>query len=631
MIIDDGRQNPYVGLRPFDREDAHYFFGRREQVAELLDRLHGSGFLAVVGSSGCGKSSLIRAGLVPALLGGFLVKERDHWHIGMMKPGDAPFRNLAATLCASGTDGHPDPDEIAALKDAIIRDHTQAVVSYLEKRLGTNTNQLLLVDQFEEIFAYRGMDNEERLAEKSLEQRQHRAACLAEAADFVNLIVELGARTDVPAYVVLTMRTDFLGDCDVFYGLPEAMNRGRYLVPRLTRRQLHEATTGPALLREAKLAPRLVDRLLNELGDRMDRLPVFQHALLRTWEYWQKGGEEGSIDIEHFEAVGSLNNALSMHAEEALEGADIEKTGRIFKCLTDTDEGHRRIRRPSRMSEICAVSSLEKPAAKEILNRFCEGGRHFLFFSESAVADDPRVDISHESLIRQWDRLRNWVDEERESSERFHELVRGARRELEGRAALLRNPELHVFHDWFGSAHPTPEWAERYSRKPDDFDVALRYLDRSWTDAVRRRRMKWGIVAGLLLIFALLSVWAGLSSIEAGKAARRSRDQAKVAVASEWVDRDPSLAANILLGLEELNFTRPVLSTMHRVLGHALARVSLEGHTDSLCTAEFSPDGKRVATGAWDGTARIWNVKSGELLATLPGHGGGGPARDVPS
>ena len=130
--------NPYVGLRPFDREDSFYFFGRREQTAELLERLHDTHFLAVVGSSGCGKSSLIRAGLIPALLGGFLVEERDSWRIGVMKPGDSPIRNLAAALC----DG--DADEVESLRTAIGENHTQALVDHLIPLAGDKTNHLLL-------------------------------------------------------------------------------------------------------------------------------------------------------------------------------------------------------------------------------------------------------------------------------------------------------------------------------------------------------------------------------------------------------------------------------------------------------------------------------------------------------
>src|SRR5205085_972890 len=117
-------------------------------------------------------------------------------------------------------------------------------------------------------------------------------------------------------------RTDFLGDCDVFYGLPEAMNKSQYLVPRMTRRQLAQAIDGPSRLMGTSVAPRLVDQLLNDLGDRADRLPVLQHALLRTWDHWETKGSVGEIDQEDFSAIGGLERALENDAEAALKGLD---------------------------------------------------------------------------------------------------------------------------------------------------------------------------------------------------------------------------------------------------------------------------------------------------------------------
>ena len=466
--------NPYVGLRPFEQEDSLYFFGRREQTVELLEQLSQTHFLAVVGSSGCGKSSLIRAGLIPALLGGFLVEERDTWQIAIMKPGDAPLRNLAVAFCQA-FDKAPSDAAIADLHGAIIADHIQAAISYLSLHLGTSTNLLLLIDQFEEVFSFRGTEEEEQTVQLSRQQRRERARRRAEADDFVDLMLGLKAYTHLPVYTVLTMRTDFLGDCDLFYGLPEAMNESRYLVPRLTRQQLRQAIEGPALLSGASLTPRLLDRLLNQLGDRADRLPVLQHALLRTWDIWRREAQAGPMDLQHYEAAGTLRHALSQHADEALRPEDLDTTARIFKCLTDTDPHHRRVRRPARLSELAAVTGQSPQAVRAILERFREGGRNFLVISASADADDQRVDISHESLIRQWDKLKSWVDEERESRNQFLDLVHRGR----GKRALLRDPDLQIALHWRARYQPTAAWAKRYSTNDDDFDVAMQYLDQS--------------------------------------------------------------------------------------------------------------------------------------------------------
>src|SRR5215510_1899829 len=335
---------------------------------ELLEQLSPTHFLAVVGSSGCGKSSLIRAGLIPALLGGFLVEERDAWQIAIMKPGDAPLRNLAVALCQA-FDKAPSDAAIGDLHEAIIADHIQAVLSYLNLQLGTNTNLLLLIDQFEEVFSFRGTQEEDQTIQLGLQQRRERARRRAEADDFVDLMLGLKAYTHLPVYTVLTMRTDFLGDCDLFYGLPEAMNQSRYLVPRLTRQQLRQAIEGPALLSETSLTPRLLDRLLNQFGNRADRLPVLQHALLRTWDIWQREGQAGPMDLQHYEAAGTLRHALSQHADEALRPDDSDTTAKIFKCLTDTDPHHRRVRRPARLNELAAVTGQSLQAVRAILER----------------------------------------------------------------------------------------------------------------------------------------------------------------------------------------------------------------------------------------------------------------------
>jgi uncharacterized RDD family membrane protein YckC len=469
--------NPFVGLRPFFIDDSLYFFGREQQTAELLEILHQHRFVGVVGSSGSGKSSLVRAGLLPALLGGLLVEDRDRWRIVQVKPGDAPIGNLAAGLLeAMGETSSP---EARTLERTIRDEHTEAVVTFLTPRLESNANLFVLVDQFEEIFAFRGLDRDEDAAGGAPAVLQERARRKSEAADFVDLIMGLATIRGLPIYVALTMRTDFLGDCDLFYGFPEALNRGRYLVPRMTRQQLGKAIEGPARLADARVAPRLLDKLLNDLGDRFDRLPVLQHALMRTWDAWRQEGGAGLIDIRHFEAAGGLEGALDKDAESALAGLDAKVTARVFKRLTTTDVSRRRVRSPARISELMAASSADRGTVEAIVHRFEEDGRSFVHTSSDGKPDDPRVDISHESLIRQWNRLRNWVDEERNSRERYRELVARARKWNGREAALLSELELEPYTKWQAEEAPSAGWAGRYSVTDDDFDLALSYIAES--------------------------------------------------------------------------------------------------------------------------------------------------------
>ncbi len=177
-----------------------------------------------------------------------------------------------------------------------------------------------------------------------------------EAADLAAIMLRLAEQTQVPVFVCMTMRSDFLGDCDTFYGLPEAMNRSQYLVPRLTRAQRREAIVNPIRLSGTHIAPRLVDRLLNENIGTRDDLPVLQHVLMRTWTEWARDGQ-GPIDIENYEK-NSLREALNLHAQEAFERLSDEDKSiakHLFQTLTETDAANRRIRRSAHLSEVIAV------------------------------------------------------------------------------------------------------------------------------------------------------------------------------------------------------------------------------------------------------------------------------------
>src|SRR5262249_3328405 len=142
--------------------------------------------------------------------------------------------------------------------------------------------------------------------------------------------------------------------------------------------------------------------------------PVLQHALMRTWDVWQKKGRVGPMDRQHFAAAGGLDCALNQDAEAALGNLNQERVSRVFKRLTDTDGNHRRVRCPVRLSKLTTASGGTRDDVEAIIRRFREDGRSFLNVSDDGTPEDPRIDISHESLIRQWSRLRKWVDEERE-------------------------------------------------------------------------------------------------------------------------------------------------------------------------------------------------------------------------
>ena len=214
--------NPFPGLRPFTFDESHLFFGREGQSDALLTRLRRRRFIAVVGTSGSGKSSLVRAGLLPALYGGFMTPAGSSWRVAVLRPGNDPMGNLALALNAPDVlgAGNEDPVIHRTLIETTLRRSTLGLVDAVQQaRLLSHENLLIVVDQFEELFRF--------------QQLLQRETSDDEATAFVKLLLEATRQREVPIYIVLALRSDYLGDCAQFRDLPEAINDGQYLIPRL--------------------------------------------------------------------------------------------------------------------------------------------------------------------------------------------------------------------------------------------------------------------------------------------------------------------------------------------------------------------------------------------------------------
>ena len=269
-----------------------------------------------------------------------------------------------------------------------------------------------MVDQFEELFRYK---DEEPVTE---EARRRREAAAAAAAQFVQLLLA-ASRYQPPVYIVLTMRSDYRVDCAEFRDLPETLNECQYLIPRLTREQRRGAIEGP--LGRTEIAPSLVQRMLNDAGDEPDQLPILQHALMRTWGQWRRldPGQSRRIKLQDYEAIGGFEKALDWHAKELLKDVPEEIAATIFKRLTARSRGNRERRDPATLAQLWDVCGAATPEQKAevtaVINHFRKGEATFLSPRMEQVLDlrpDDYVDITHESLIRQWEKLRDWVKEE---------------------------------------------------------------------------------------------------------------------------------------------------------------------------------------------------------------------------
>ena len=534
--------NPFPGLRPFEADEDHLFFGREKEIDELLRRLRLCRFLSIVGTSGCGKSSLVRSGLIPSLGGGSMAQTSGDWRVAIMRPGEDPLRHMAEALNSPGVLGTTGELESTnpILIEATLRRGTRGLVEAVRQaRIPTDENLLIVVDQFEELFRFR----RNFLLENSRD----------EAVAFVKIILEAAQQQDLPIYIVITMRSDFIGDCMDFSGLPEAVNSGLYLVPRMTRDELRSAITGPVAVGGGNITQRLVLRLLNDFGDEYDQLPILQHAMMRTWDHWQERLPAAeAIDIDDYEAIGGFRRALSIHAEEAYAetGSNEEKkiTEKIFKALTDTFSDHRGIRRPTSVRDLAAICEASEIKVIGIIEVFRRPGRSFLMPpADVALETSSIIDLSHESLMRCWERLSGWAEQERTSAEVYARLSDAAVWYREGKAGLWRNPELEVGEKWRVENRPTPAWAQRYNSA---FAQVMNFLDSSAAErerlnaekrAERRRKFRqiqWaaGILGSLLLIAVFFGYFAWRQTRRAEtnlQLAKKAVDESLSSVASQ--------------------------------------------------------------------------------------------------
>jgi tetratricopeptide (TPR) repeat protein len=423
-------------------------------------------------------------------------------------------RNLAIALNSPdviGATGELETTNIVLLEATLQRGTRGLVEAVRQARVLPKDNLLIVVDQFEELFRFQRNSQVENSGNT--------------AKAFVKLLLEAAQQEEFPIYIVITMRSDFIGDCMDFAGLPEAVNNGLYLVPRMTRDELRSAIVGPVAVGGGSIKQRLVLRLLNDFGDDYDQLPILQHALMRTWDYWaQRLPPTDAIDIDDYEAIGTFRHALSIHAEEAYQetGSDDDKklTERLFKALTDTFSDYRGIRRPTSVGDLASISETSEAEVVRIIEIFRRPGRSFLMpAADVSLSHESIIDLSHESLMRCWVRLVGWAEEERVSADIYNRLSDAATWFAEGSAGLWRNPELEVGQKWKLENRPTASWAKRYN---PSFAEVIDFLDRSEQERERLsaekkkehqkqlRQTRWaaGILGSLLLIALFLVYFA---------------------------------------------------------------------------------------------------------------------------
>lgn len=497
--------NPFPGIRSYEMSEDELFFGREQQIKELIEKLAQSRFLSIVGSSGCGKSSLIKAGVIPSLVKNKLGVFNTNWRVCAFRPADDPIGNLAAGLAA-------DPTDIENLTNTL-RSGKDGLLEVIRRSIDPITqSQLLVIDQFEELFRFKNSQN----AKNTLDDTRA----------FVELILAAITQTELPVYVILSMRTDFVDDCTEFRGLSEMINAGYYLVPRMNDDERRLAITGPIHARGCTITDDLVESLLDDIGENPDQLPIMQHAMMRTWDYWMlhRIGDQ-PLGFEHYKAIGTMKEALSVHLEEIFaelhDGRSKHIAEKLFKALTDITKESRGTRRPTQLREITTLAEAKEEEVVKIVDSFRKPGCAFLMPSYRTTLDlNSTIDISHESIMRVWSRLKKWVEEESQSAQLYLRLSRSAELYQEGKTGLWVNPELQVALQWKEHTKPNATWAARYD---PSFDRAMNFLqyskkqfelELSKKENLQKRNLKrartsatiLGIASAISILFLLISL-----------------------------------------------------------------------------------------------------------------------------
>jgi WD40 repeat protein len=556
--------NPFPGLRPYSFNESHLFFGREGQSEEVLKHLASKRFVAVIGASGSGKSSLMFCGLVPVLYGGFISSAGSRWKIITTRPGNNPVGNLAQSIQSASEHSKEEVPVQEGLVSAQLRRSSRGLAEAIGQQRKNNESFLIIVDQFEELFRYKKSGKDD--------------LTFNEAESYVKLLVEAVKQSEVPIYMVLTMRSDFIGDCSQFQELTALINESNYLIPRMSRNDMKKAVTGPVAVGGASIDPLLVQTLLNEIGDNPDQLPILQHALMRTWEYWMNQGNiSRPLSMADYEAIGKMEKALSEHANEAYDELD-EEGKRIcesmFKTLTEKGSDNRGIRHPTRIEVIAEISKSEPAQVIRVIEKFRSTGRSFLSPShEVPLSNSSVIDLSHESLMRIWNRLKAWVEEESNAVQMYTRLSEAASMYQAGKTGLWRPPDLQLATNWREKQNPTLTWARRYNPA---FERAMVFLETSEKNFKKeeenklrlqkrqlRRTRLFAIVLGTAAIISLgLTVYSQMLRVEAIKQKTEADQQRAKADSNATIATQQRQIAEDALVQAELNRIKAENKTM---------------------------------------------------------------------
>lgn len=625
-------KNPFKGLRAFQQADAREFFGRDELVERLLQRLAMDGdqrdFLAVVGPSGSGKSSVVKAGLMPRIQAGDL-ESQITWYTTEMVPGTHPFEELEAALLAIAT------EEIPNLLHQLEADE-RGLVRAIKRLLPDETAEFVLfIDQFEEVFTL--VEDED--------QRAH----------FLNSILHAVVDKRSRIKIIVTLRADFYDRPLLYNDFGNLIRENNELVLPLSDQELREAITGPLRQSSMEMEPGLIEAIVADVNEEPGALPLLQYALTELFERRQ----HRLLTLEAYQDIGGTTGALARRADEIYESFnEAEQTAarELFLRLVALGEGTEDTRRRVFQDELLSLEQ-QAIAMQEVIDTY--GKYRLLTFDHDPQTRRSTVEVAHEALIRQWQRLRLWLDDNREALRQQRRLSHSAtdwQQAHEDPSFLARGTRLQQYEEWSQDSNLALSALEQaylhasIQAREEDIQQEREQREREaqlQRAAQQRLRLLAGVSAFAAMIFLALAGVAinqqrlavvaqddaeaaqviaqsneAIAATQAALAADQAALSRSLALAANArnalsADQDPQLALSLALQAEAAY--SPVASDVIRTLAESVyapgPSARLRGHTDSIINVAISADERFTLSASIDGSIRLWdNTAKSTLL-----------------
>lgn len=575
---------PYRGLAPYGVDDHAFFFGRDDVVAVLVSRLAASRLVGVLGASGSGKSSLVAAGLVPALRRGALPGSQG-WPVVLMAPGATPFAALGAALAAVA---HVADTPVALERELRV---DAGALDRLGRRLVSQPSDrvILVIDQFEDLFT---------LIEDA-EQRD----------GFLELLERAACAPAGPVALVLALRADFYGDLAGRSGLAQVIESSHVLVGPMSQTELFDAVSGPAFVAGLRLEPGLADTIVRDVAGEAGGLPLLSHALLETW----RRREGRTLTMTGYRDAGGVRGSIARSAEaltEALGKDRVPLLRELFLRLVNPGEGAPDTRRRVEAGELPErLRDLVGP----------------LIDARLVTSDDDVVEVAHEALIREWPRLRGWLDEDREGLRIHRRLTQSAaawERADHDDSELLRGTRLTATLDWVAERRP-----ELNQREVAFLDASRRAEEEARLQQRRQLHRLQGLLVAITIALVAALLAGGLAFAQRGRAVRnaatareeavRAREATLVAdrnrlTAQSKAEPDRHLAMLLALEANRLGATPDTYSALLRALlsePRLIGTYPVPGEVSGV-----QLHGSRLLVGLVDGTVRLFDVSTAQSL-----------------